>query len=534
MRIKLPFLVTAIIILAVASCRQQTGSNVLLSDNFRFEEFTIEQLQQGYTNGDFTVTEVVQAYLDRIDAIDDSGPMLNAVIQVNPDAIAIASQLDDELKEGKARGPLYGVPVLLKDNIDTHDAMETTAGSRALSGSHPLHDSFVAMKLREAGAVILGKANLSEWANFRGNLSSSGWSGVGGQTKNPYVLDRNPCGSSSGSGVAVSANLCMIAIGTETNGSIVCPSTANGIVGIKPTVGLLSRSGIVPISFTQDTPGPMARTVRDAATALGALTGTDLADSKTVASEGKYPVDYTTFLKEDGLRGKRLGWYTSARGRHYKVDTLMQKAVEFMKSQGAEVIEIDGIYDREAGSLSYEVMLYEFRDGLNKYFASLGDNAPVKSLEELIEFNKNDDVELLYYDQELLHEAQKKGSIESKEFLDILEKMNRLVREEGIDRVMTENKLDAFIAPTGSPAWKTDLINGDSYTVSSSSPAAMSAYPNITVPMGFVEGLPVGISFFGRAWSEPLLLEIAYAYESGTKHRSPPGFIPVWPPETDR
>jgi len=357
---------------------------------------------------------------------------------------------------------------------------------------------------------------------------------VGGQTKNPYILDRNPCGSSSGSGVAVSANLCMIAIGTETNGSIVCPATANGIVGIKPTVGLLSRSGIVPISFTQDTPGPMARTVRDAATALGALTGIDSADSRTAASEGKYLTDYTPFLKEEGLRGKRLGWYTSARGTHYKVDTLMQKAVDYIRSQGAEVIEIDRIYDKEAGSLSFQVLLWEFKDGLNKYFASLGENAPVKTVEELIAFNNNDSIELLYYDQELLLEAQKKGSVESKEFLDIVEKMNRLVREEGIDKVMTENRLDAFIAPTGSPAWKTDLINGDTYTVSSSSPAAVSGYPNITVPMGFVEGLPVGISFFGRAWSEPLLLEIAYAYETGTRHRKPPSFIPVWPPETDR
>lgn len=534
MKINSLFIVVMILLLPVVACRQQTGNSAATTGRFPFEEFTIDQLQQGYASGDFTVTEVVQAYLDRIDAIDDAGPMLNAVIQINPDAMAIAAQLDAELSEGRKLGPMHGVPVLLKDNIDTHDGMETTAGSRALRGSRPLKDSFVAQKLRESGAVIIGKANLSEWANFRGNLSTSGWSGVGGQTKNPYILDRNPCGSSAGSGVAVSANLCMIAIGTETNGSIVCPSTANGIVGIKPTVGLLSRSGIVPISFTQDTPGPMARTVADAAIALGALTGPDAADSRTIESEGKYLADYTPFLKEDGLRGKRLGWYTSARGKHYKVDTLMQKAVDYIRSLGAEVIEIDRIYDREAGSLSFEVMLYEFKDGLNKYFASLGGNAPVKSVEELIEFNKNDDVELLYYDQELLLEAQKKSSVESKEFLDILEKMNRLVREEGIDRVMTENRLDAFIAPTGSPAWKTDLINGDSYTVSSSSPAAMSGYPNITVPMGFVEGLPVGISFFGRAWSEPVLIEIAYSYEAGTLHRRAPGFIPVWPPETAR
>jgi amidase len=524
-------LVLIVTIIAQFSCTNDHSKTAGSGGQFRFEEFTIDQLQQGYANGDFTVTDVVQAYLDRIEAIDDNGPVLNAVIQTNPDALAIAAELDAELKEGKVRGPMHGVPVLLKDNIDTHDRMETTAGSRALSGSHPLQDSYVAMKLREAGAVILGKANLSEWANFRGNLSSSGWSGVGGQTKNPYVLDRNPCGSSSGSGVAVSSNLCMIAIGTETNGSIVCPSTANGIVGIKPTVGLISRSGIVPISFTQDTPGPMARTLTDAAIALGALTGIDTADSKTSASEGKSLTDYTPFLKEDGLKGKRLGWYTSARGRHFKVDTLMQQAVDYIRSQGAEVMEIEDIYSREAGSLSFQVMLYEFKDGLNKYFASLGENAPVRSVEDLIAFNSNDSIELRYYDQELLLEAQRKEGLDSKEFIEALAKMNHLVRDEGIDRVMKENNLDALIAPTGSPAWKTDLINGDSYTVSSSSPAAIAGYPNITVPMGFVDGLPVGISFFGRAWSEPLLIELAYAYETGTRHRQAPRFIPVWPPE---
>jgi len=529
---KLNLTLVALVLAISYSCNQGSVPKEQAPEQFRFEEYTITQLQDGYASGDFTVTEVVQAYLDRIQAVDDGGPTLNAVIQTNPDALAIAAQLDQELKDGKKRGPMHGVPVLLKDNIDTHDQMATTAGSRALAGSHPLQDSYIAMKLREAGAVIIGKANLSEWANFRGNLSSSGWSGVGGQTKNPYVLDRNPCGSSSGSGVAVSANLTMIAIGTETNGSIVCPSTANGIVGIKPTVGLLSRSGIVPISFTQDTPGPMARTVTDAAIALGVMTGIDPADSKTAASEGKALSDYTAFLKEDGLMGKRLGWFTSGRGTHFKVDTLMQHAVNYLRSQGAEVIEIEDIYDREVGSLSFQVLLWEFRDGLNKYFASLGENAPVKSVEELIEFNNRDSIEMLYYDQELVLEAQKKGDVSSPEFQQILTKMNRLVREEGIDRVMKEHNLDAFIAPTGSPAWKTDLVNGDSYTVSSSSPAAIAGYPNITVPMGYIDGLPVGISFFGRAWSEPLLIEIAYSYEQGTKYRKAPQFLPSLPFET--
>jgi amidase len=514
-----------VIMAALPSCKVEKKTDTADLNDFRFKEYTVERLQEGYRNGEFTVTEVVQAYLDRINEIDDNGPMLNAVIQINPEALGIAQELDKEMKEGKLRGPMHGVPVLLKDNIDTHDRMETTAGSRALAGSHPLKDSDVARRLREAGAVIIGKANLSEWANFRGSLSSSGWSGSGGQTKNPYILDRNPCGSSSGSGAGVSANLCIIAIGTETNGSIVCPSTANGIVGIKPTVGLLSRSGIIPISFTQDTPGPMARTVRDAATALGVMTGIDPDDSKTLASEGKSFTDYTQFLKEDGLKGKRIGWYTSARGTHFKVDTLMQKAVDFIRSQGAEVIEIDRIYDNEVEALSFTVMLYEFKDGLNKYFASLGESAPVKSVEELIAFNISDTVELRYYNQQLLIEAQKKGGIDSKEYVDAVSKMKNLTGREGIDRVMDENRLDAFIAPTGSPAWKTDLVNGDAYTVSSSSPAAISGYPAITVPMGFIDGLPVGISFFGREWSEPVLLGIAYSYEQGTGYRRAPEFL---------
>ncbi len=317
--------------------------------DFYLEEIDISQLQEGYKNGDYTIKEVVSTYLDRIEEIDKNGPKLNSIIEINPDALQIAETLDKELQEGKSRGPMHGIPVVLKDNIDTHDQMATTAGSRALVGSHPLEDSWVAAKLREAGAVILGKANLSEWANFRGELSSSGWSGVGGQSKNPYDISRNPCGSSSGPGIAVSANLCMLGIGTETNGSIVCPSSSNGIVGIKPTVGLISRSGIIPISFTQDTPGPMARTVRDAAICLGIMTGQDPTDSKTFASEGKAYTDYTLFLKKDGLKGKRIGLYTRPLGRHYKVDTLMNRAVAYMKSQGVEIIEIDQIGNSSAG-----------------------------------------------------------------------------------------------------------------------------------------------------------------------------------------
>jgi len=494
-------------------------------DSFRFLEQDITQIQMGYKDGTHTIKEVVQAYLDRIEEIDKSGPTLNSIIQVNPDAIQVAEELDIEMSEGKIRGPLHGIPVVLKDNIDTHDKMATTAGSRALMNSYPLKDSYIAKQLKDAGAIILGKANLSEWANFRGQLSTSGWSGVGGQTKNPYVLSRNPCGSSSGSAVAVSANLTMLAIGTETDGSIVCPSHSNGIVGIKPTVGLVSRSGVIPISFTQDTPGPMARTVRDAAIFLGALVGVDLSDEKTLASQGKFYRDYTQFLKEDGLKGKRIGLYKGPLGINYKVDMLVYQAVDFLKSQGAEIIEIDEISSGNVGDYSFEIMLYEYKDGLNKYFQSLGPDAPIKSVEELIAFNQSDSIELKYFNQRYLDMAQEKGDLTSEEYQEALAKMIKGSREEGIDRVMNEHDLDAIIAPTGSPAWKTDLINGDSFQLGSSSPAAQAGYPNITVPMGYIDELPVGISFFGRAWSEPILLEIAYAYEIGTKHRKTPKFL---------
>lgn len=495
-----------------------------LSTDFELEEKDIQWIRQGYENDHFTVREVVEQYLNRIEAIDQNGPSLHSIIQINPDALTIADILDQEWKDGNIRGPMHGIPVVLKDNLDTHDLMPTTAGSRALMNSFPLKDSYVAQKLREAGAVIIGKANLSEWANFRGEMSSSGWSGVGGQTKNPYVLDRNPCGSSSGSGVSVSANLTVLAIGTETNGSIVCPSTANGIVGIKPTVGLVSRSGVIPISFTQDTPGPMARTVTDAAICLGAIVGVDSSDSKTLLSEGKFYSDYTQFLKKEGLQGKRLGFYKGPMGNHYKVDTLMESTIEFLKSQGAEIIELENITAREAGRHSFQVMLFEYKDGLNNYFKSLGPNASIKSLEELIEFNKNDSLELEHYNQKYLEMAQEKGDLNSPEYKESLQAMLKLCRAEGIDKVMEEHNLDAIVAPTGGPAWKTDLVNGDSFHVGSSSPAARAGYPNITVPMGFIDDLPVGISFFGKAWSEPVLIEIAYAFEQATQVRKAPEF----------
>ena len=517
----------AALVLFVLAC-QAPDSNTNQDDakaNVWIEEMTINMIRQGYQEGKFTITDVVKTYLDRINEIDKSGPELNSIIIVNPDALAIAGELDNEMKAGKLRGPMHGIPVILKDNIDTRDRMPTTAGSNALASSFAVGDSYIARKLREAGAVIIAKSNLSEWANFRAETSSSGWSGVGGQTKNPYILDRNPCGSSSGSGVAVSANLCMVAIGTETNGSIVCPSNNNGIVGIKPTVGLLSRTGIIPIAFNQDTPGPMARTVEDAAICLGAMTGVDQTDPKTIASEGKSLTDYSKYLNAGGLKGKRIGLIKNSGGFLDPVDTLMVNAVKEMKAAGAEIIEVEAPSGREYGGPSYQVLLYEFRDGLNKYFSRLGDNAPVKSLKDLIEFNTKDSVELKYFDQNILIEAENKGDLDSPEYKSSLEKMLKASREDGIDKMMNTNNLDALIAPTGSPAWKTDLILGDHFVGGSSSLAAIAGYPAITVPMGFINELPVGITFFGRAWSEPVLIEIAYSYEQVTLHRKPPRYI---------
>jgi len=489
---------------------------------FPLLEKDIPYLQSAYKTGELTVKEVVEDYLKRIEEIDASGPELNSIIYLNPNAVAEAEKLDSDITLGKPMGPLFGVPVFLKDNIDTYD-MPTTAGSRALMNSYPPDDADLVKRLKAAGAIILGKTNLSEWANFRGEMSTSGWSGLGGQTKNPYDTTRNPCGSSSGSGVAVSANLTMLAIGTETNGSVVCPSAINGIVGIKPTVGLVSRDGVIPISFTQDTPGPMARTVTDAAICLGALTGIDTSDSKTLESEGHFLSDYTSFLKKDGLKGKKLGFLTSYNGIHYKVDELMQKTIEFLKEQGVEIIEIDQIYEPNISNLSFEVMLQEYGDGLNQYFASLGKNAPVTSLEELIAFNKKDSVELMHFNQAYLEMAMEKEGMNSDVYKETLAKMLKGAREEGMDKVMNKYNLDAIIAPTTGPAWKTDYTNGDSYHFGSSSPAAISGYPNITVPMGFIDGLPIGISFFGKAWTEGKLIEIAYAFEQASQVRKAPG-----------
>lgn len=514
------FFSTITVFTLLMACTREKSPEIINVDGL-----TIEQIQQGYHSGSFSIEDIVFSYLQRIDSIDKHGPELRSVLVTNPNALQIARQLDDELLAGKVRGPLHGIPVLLKDNIATKDKMPTTAGSRALMNSYVPYDSHLAVKLREAGAIILGKTNLSEWANFRGQNSSSGWSGVGGQTKNPYQLDHNPCGSSSGSAVAVSANLSPLAIGTETNGSIVCPSHANGIVGIKPTVGLWSRSGIIPISSTQDTPGPMAKTVREAALFLGVLAGQDPADPKTAISARHLYKDYTHFLNKDGITGKKIGWYQAPMNRHKGVDSLMQNAVKWMEENGAEIILIERIAPENVGYYSYQVMLYEYKDGLNQYFQSLGDSSPIKNLTELIEFNKNDSIELMYFDQYYLEKANEMGSLEDEEYQKALKLLMEGSREKGIDSVMNRHQLDAIIAPTGAPAWKTDYENGDHFTLGSSSPAAQSGYPNITVPMGFINELPVGISIFGKAWSEPTLIEIAYAYEQGTKHREAPRFL---------
>jgi amidase len=496
---------------------------------FELDEKTIAELQEAMKSGGLTARTIAEKYLSRIAAIDKQGPRLNSVIELNPDAPAIADMLDAERKTKGARGPLHGIPVLIKDNIDTADRMSTTAGSVALQGSIAQRDAFIAQKLREAGAVILGKTNLSEWANFRSTHSSSGWSGRGGLTRNPYALDRNPCGSSSGSGVAVSANLCSVAIGTETDGSIVCPSTTNGIVGIKPTLGLVSRSGIIPIAHSQDTAGPMARTVTDAAILLGVIAGVDSRDSVTQESNGKSFTDYTRFLDPDGLRGARIGVARKYFGFSDEVDRLMNEAIEVMKRSGATIIDpVNLATSKEYEDSELEVLLYEFKHDLNKYLSELGPGAPFRTLKEIIEFNeKNRAREMPYFAQELFLKAEAKGPLTSPEYLKALEKNRRLSRTEGIDAVIAKDRLDAIVAPTGGPSWTTDLVNGDHFTGGSSTPAAVAGYPAISVPAGFIHGLPVGISFFGAAYSEPALIKLAYAYEQTTRHRRAPGFLPT-------
>ncbi len=492
------------------------------------DELTISDLQQGLQSGKYNSRQLVEKYSDRISDIDRKGPALASVIELNPDAEQIAAALDRERKDRGPRGPLHGIPMLIKDNIDTNDRMMTTAGSLALIGSKPARDAFVAQKLREAGAVILGKTNLSEWANFRSTKSSSGWSGRGGQTRNPYVLERNPCGSSSGSGAAVAANLCAAAIGTETDGSIVCPSSANSLVGIKPTIGLVSRAGIIPIAHSQDTAGPMTRTVTDAAIILNALTGIDPRDAATNASRGRSAADYTKFLDKDGLRGMRLGIARKHFGFNERVDKLMTDLLAEMKQAGAVLVDpadipTTGKFDDS----EFEVLLYEFKADLNTYLAGLGPQALVHSLKDVIAFNeKNRDREMPYFGQDIMTRAEAKGPLTSKPYLAALNKNHLLTRAQGIDLVMKKNRLDALVAPTGGPSWPTDWVNGDHFTGGYSSASAVAGYPHITVPAGYVFGLPVGISFFGGEFSEPTLIKIAYAFEQLTKARRTPQFLP--------
>jgi amidase len=495
---------------------------------FELDELTIADLQSAMSSGKYTAQSIARKYLDRIDDIDKHGPAVNAVIELNPDALAIASEMDRERKTGRVRGPLHGIPVLIKDNIDTHDRMMTTAGSLALQGSIAPQDSTVAKKLRDAGAVIIGKTNLSEWANFRSSHSSSGWSGRGGQTKNPYVLDRNPCGSSSGTGAAIAANFAAIGVGTETDGSVVCPSNANSLVGIKPTLGLISRAGIIPIAHSQDTAGPMCRTVSDATHVLAALMGVDGRDNATTASTGKVSLD-ARILNPGGLKGARIGVQRKSFGFNDAVDKLMNECIDTIKRLGATVVDPADIPTQgKFDDTELEVLLYEFKADLNKYLASLGPSAPVKSLKDIIDFNeKNRDRELPYFGQDIMTKAQAKGPLTEKKYRDALAKNHLMSRTQGIDAVMTKNKLDAIVAPTGGPPWPTDLVNGDHFTGGYSTASAVAGYPHITVPAGYVFGMPVGISFFGRAWSESSLIKFAFAFEQATKARRSPKFLPT-------
>ena len=494
---------------------------------FDFQETTISEMQVQMAEGRISSSQITRAYIDRIKLIDKRGPALNAILEINPDALSTAADFDAERADSGPRGPMHGIPIILKGNIDTADRLTTTAGSLALQGSIAAKDAFLVSQLRAAGVVILGKANLSEWANFRSSHSTSGWSSQGGQTRNPYALNRNPCGSSSGSAVAVAASLCAAAVGTETDGSIVCPSNANGIVGIKPTVGLISRSGIIPISRSQDTAGPMARTVHGAATLLGTMTGQDAEDPLTIGSESKIPDDYTQFLDLQGLQGARLGIARNFFGHHPQVDELIESCINVLEQAGAQIIdpvEVAGV--EELKGLELYLLLYEFKAGLEAYLGKLNDPVSVRSIADLIEFNnKHKEKMMPFFGQERLIQAEEMGPLTDESYLKIQEQCLLLSRDNGIDATISRHNLDAIIAPTGGPAWLTDPINGDHYKGACSSMAAVAGYPHITVPAGLVSGLPVGISFFAGAYQEPALIKIAYAFEQATKYRRPPRYL---------
>jgi amidase len=518
---------TALFAVAVASAQTPAPPR------FDLEEATIAALQQRMQSGQDTARSLVEKYIARIEAIDRTGPKLRSVLELNPDALAIADRLDAERKSSGPRGPLHGVPILIKDNIATADRMLTTAGSLAFVGAKPSKDAFVVDRLREAGAVILGKTNLSEWANFRSTRSTSGWSGRGGQTRNPYALDRNPSGSSAGSGVAIAANLSAAAVGTETDGSIVSPATNNGLVGIKPTLGLVSRTGIVPIAHSQDTAGPMARSVADAAALLGAMVGVDREDAATRDSVTKGRRDYSASLDATGLKGARIGVVRNRLfGYNAAADRIAEAAIAAMKQQGATIVDPANIPTLgKFDDTEFDVLLFEFKADLNKYLAWLGPASPIHTLKDVIAFNNaHKDEEMPYFGQETMEMAEKKGPLTSPAYKAALARNHRLSRALGIDAVMTTHNLDALVAPTGGPAWLIDLVNGDSGTATAPGPSTVTSvagYPHITVPAGFYRGLPVGISFFGRAWSEPTLIKLAYAYEQATKHRKPPAFAPT-------
>lgn len=493
---------------------------------FPLEERSVAELQEEMEARRLTAREITEAYLERIQALDRQGPELRSMLVVNPDALAIADGLDAEREAGRVRGPLHGIPVVIKGNIDTADRMPTTAGSLALEGVIAPRDAFIVERLREEGAVLLGKTNLSEWANFRSTGSTSGWSALGGQTRNPYALDRNPCGSSSGSAVAVAANLAAVGIGTETDGSVMCPSGVNAVVGIKPTIGLVSRSGIVPIAHSQDIAGPMGRTVADAVALLDAIKGEDPRDPSTEGS--RIEAEYARFLDADALEGARLGVVREGlTGYQPDTDRLLEAALGDLRAAGAVIVDSLALpHYNEYSQAEWTVLLFEFKHDLNQYLAGLGEEAPVRSLEEIIAFNERERERAMpYFGQEIFHMAQAKGGLTDEEYLEAKETVK--LAAVGIDSLLRLHDLDALAAPTGTPAWPTDLVLGDHYMGASSSPAAVAGYPNITVPMGQVHGLPVGISFFGTAWSEPVLIGIAHGYERATEHRRPPGFLPT-------
>jgi amidase len=494
-------------------------------------EWTIADLNEKMASGELTARQLAELYLQRIEAVDKNGPYINSVIELNPEVLEIANGLDQERRAGKVRGPLHGIPILIKDNIDTHDRMQTTAGSIALEGNFAAKDAFIVKQLRKAGAVILGKTNLSEWANFRGKYSVSGWSSRGGLTRNPYSLDRSTSGSSSGSGAAVAANLCVAAVGTETDGSIISPSQTNGIVGIKPTLGLASRSGIIPVAHSQDTPGPMARTVADAAILLGALTGVDERDSASRSSRKRALSNYSKSLDLDGLQGVRIGVARNMAGSNPRILKIFELCIEVMKQLGAVIIDPADVPNFDKfGATELDVLHYEFKADLNKYLKSLPATVRVHSMEDVIKFNaENDDHVMPYFGQEHMLTAQEKASLSDRKYKDALAKNLRLTRKDGIDAAMRKHKLDALVVPSGGPAWVIDLANGDAinWDMESASPAAVAGYPHITVPAGYVFGLPVGISFFAKAWQDADLIRYAYAFEQATQYRRQPRYLPT-------